>query len=69
MSRSLKRPKETANAPRRANGNASSDYQPRTAHGKLLVELRRKIIAEGTPLLTLEQVRREVQNRRGGGNE
>ncbi len=41
------------------------DYKPRTALGKKLLELRRHIIAEGTPLLTAQGVAREVRKRRG----
>lgn len=41
------------------------DYKPRTALGKKLLELRRRIIAEGVPLLTAQGVAREVRKRRG----
>jgi hypothetical protein len=34
--------------------------------GKKLWELRKKHLASGEPLLTLDEVRREVQVRRGG---
>ncbi|MEW6206877.1 MAG: hypothetical protein AB1631_00815 [Acidobacteriota bacterium] len=40
-------------------------YKPRTALGRKLLELRRRIVAEGTALLTAQGVAREVRKRRG----
>ena len=44
------------------------EYVPKTARGRRLAEIRRRIIAEGTPLLSPEQVAEEVKERRGGAD-
>ena len=49
-----------------ANGEVTQVFTPRTPLGKKLWELRKKHFASGEPLLTLDEVRREVQARRGG---
>src|SRR5215468_10105331 len=41
-------------------------FTPRTPLGQKLWGLRKKHLASGEPLLTLDEVRREVQARRGG---
>lgn len=43
-------------------------YNPRTAHGRELAELRRKMEAEGVQMLTPAQVTQEVRERRGGAD-
>ena len=48
------------------NGDVTQIFTPRTPLGKKLWELRKKHLASGEPLLTLDEVRREVQARRGG---
>jgi hypothetical protein len=48
------------------NGDVTQIFTPRTPLGKKLWELRKKHLASGEPLLTLDEVRREVQVRRGG---
>jgi hypothetical protein len=55
---------ETSNTA--TNGEVTQVFTPRTPLGKKLWELRKKHLASGEPLLTLEEVRREVQARRGG---
>lgn len=42
------------------------EFTPTTAFGRRLLELRRRAIAEGQPLLTREELEREVADRRGG---
>jgi len=53
-----------------ANGSAEIvddiDFVPTTEFGRRLQELRRQATAEGQPLLTREEVEREVAERRGG---
>jgi hypothetical protein len=44
----------------------ASSFTPRTAIAKHLWELRREVLASGVPLLSLEEIRRELQDRRGG---
>jgi hypothetical protein len=48
------------------NGDVTQVFTPRTPLGKKLWELRKKHLASGEPLLTLDEVRHEVQARRGG---
>ena len=48
------------------NGEITQVFTPRTPLGKKLWELRKKHLASGEPLLTIAEVRREVQARRGG---
>ena len=48
------------------NREITQVFTPRTPLGKKLWELRKKHRASGEPLLTLDEVRREVQARRGG---
>lgn len=44
-----------------------AEYLPRTPLGKELIEIRKRILASGQPLLeTLEDLEREVAERRGG---
>jgi len=47
------------------NTREIEDYKPRTSLGKKLVELRKKIIASGEPLLGWEEIEREVARLRG----
>ena len=49
----------------RSNKNAPS-LTPRTPLAKRLWELRQEVLASGIPLLTLDEVRQELQARRGG---
>ena len=48
------------------NREITQVFTPRTPLGKKLWELRKKHLASGKPLLTLDEVRREVQAHRGG---
>jgi hypothetical protein len=41
-------------------------FPPRTPLAKRLWELRQAVLASGMPLLTLEEIRQELQARRGG---
>ena len=45
------------------------DFQPRTALGKKLWEIRQRSIAEGTKLLTEPELQQELADRRGGYRE
>jgi hypothetical protein len=49
-----------------ANGEVTQVFTPRTSLGKKLWELRKKHLASGEPLLTIEEIHREVQACRGG---
>jgi hypothetical protein len=44
----------------------ASSFTPRTPLAKRLWELRQEILASGTPLLNLDEIRQEIQARRGG---
>ena len=58
---------KTAETPNTAtNGEVTQVFIPRTPLGTKLWELRKKHLASGEPLLTLDEVRRAVQARRGG---
>jgi hypothetical protein len=48
------------------NGDVMQIFTSRTSLGKKLWDLRKKHLASGEPLLTLDEVRREVQACRGG---
>ena len=41
-------------------------FTPRTPLAKRLWELRQEVLASGMPLLSLEEIRQELQARRGG---
>jgi hypothetical protein len=41
-------------------------FTPRTPLAKRLWELRQEVLASGTPLLNLDEIRQELQARRGG---
>jgi hypothetical protein len=41
-------------------------FTPRTPLAKRLWALRQEVLASGIPLLSLEEIRRELQTRRGG---
>jgi hypothetical protein len=41
-------------------------FTPRTPLAKQLWELRQEVLASGVPLLNLDEIRQEVQERRGG---
>ena len=43
-------------------------FTPRTPLGKKLLAIRNNIIADGLPLLTREEIEREIAERRGGFN-
>ena len=43
-------------------------FTPRTPLGKRLLAIRNHIIADGLPLLTQEEIEREIAERRGGSN-
>ena len=47
-------------------GNDDTDFVPTTEFGRRLLELRRRAIAAGQPLLTREELEREIAERRGG---
>ena len=49
-----------------SNGMPQPPFELRTPLAKRLWELRQEIIASGVPLLSLDEVRKEVQERRGG---
>ena len=40
-------------------------FTPRTPHAKRLWELRQEVLASGTPLLNLDEIRQELQAWRG----
>jgi hypothetical protein len=44
----------------------ASPFIPRTPLAKRLWELRQELLASGTPLLNLYEIRQELQARRGG---
>ena len=52
--------------PLSTNGMPQPPFILRTPLAKRLWELRQEIIASGVPLLSLDEVRKEVQERRGG---
>ena len=41
-------------------------YKPRTPLGHKLLEIRKRIVESGEPLLGMEDIERELKNRRGG---
>jgi hypothetical protein len=41
-------------------------YAPKTALGEKLLAIRQRILASGAPLLSWEEIEREVTARRGG---
>jgi hypothetical protein len=41
-------------------------FTPRTPLAKRLWELRQEVLASGVPLLNLDEIRQELQTRRGG---
>lgn len=43
-----------------------SDYQPRTEFGRRMWELRQQILASGRGIETLEGLKREIADGRGG---
>jgi hypothetical protein len=45
------------------------DFQPRTPLGRLLWELRKRMVASGEPLLDWDDLEREIAERRGGVSE
>src|SRR5688572_9600149 len=45
---------------------AESSYVPRTPLGARLMEIRKRIVASGQPLLDWDEIEREVSERRGG---
>jgi hypothetical protein len=57
---------KTAATPTVTHGDGTQLFTPRTPLGKKLWELRQKHLASSEPLLTLDEVRREVQARHGG---
>ena len=44
----------------------TATYVPRTELGRCLLELRAKAVRAGMPLLTREELEREIAERRGG---
>lgn len=48
------------------NDEAWADYQPKTALGKKLLELRRAYLASGGKLLSADALDEEMRDRRGG---
>ena len=48
------------------NGMPQPPFVLRTPLAKRLWELRQEIVASGVPLLSLDEVRKEIQERRGG---
>jgi hypothetical protein len=51
--------------PRKYRDETLPDYRPRTPLGRRLWELRKRIVASGQPLLSWEDLDREVAARRG----
>ncbi|MDP8238598.1 MAG: hypothetical protein P9X24_05880 [Candidatus Hatepunaea meridiana] len=49
----------------KTNPKVEEKYKPKTPLGKSLWEIRKQIIASGVPLLTSEEIEREVRERRG----
>ena len=45
------------------------EFQPKTALGRCLWELRKQIVASGEPLLEWEDLEKEIAERRGGVSE
>jgi len=62
MARYAKRPLEVERS-------SLEDFEPRTELGRRLWELRKKIVASGEPLLSRDEIEREVAERRGGVSE
>jgi hypothetical protein len=48
------------------SNKSDSSFAPRTPLAKRLWELRQEVLASGMPLLSLDEIRRELQNRGGG---
>ena len=60
-------PAPTGAAPTSTRGVPDDiDFVPTTEFGRRLLELRRRALAEGQPLLTREELARELAERRGG---
>lgn len=55
-----------AEAEAMVNGPASQTFTPRTPLAKHLWKLRQEVLDSGVPLLNLDEIRQEVQERRGG---
>jgi hypothetical protein len=47
------------------DAGAESPYQPKTALGRQLIAIRSKIIISGEPLLSWEEIEREIIEQRG----
>jgi hypothetical protein len=50
----------------KTSGENAPSFTPRTPLAKRLWELRQEVLASGTPLLNLDEIRQELQARRGG---
>jgi len=50
----------------KTSGEKAPPFTPRTPIAKRLWELRQEVLASGTPLLSLDEIRQELQARRGG---
>lgn len=63
--------KESVNLPEKAEVHVTIETTapPRTPLGRLLRELRSKIVTPGTPGLSWEEIEDEVSSRRGGWRE
>jgi hypothetical protein len=48
------------------SNTSDSSFVPRTPLAKRLWELRQEVLASEIPLLSLEEIRQELQDRRGG---
>ena len=72
MARTAPPPTETADAATEdqryvpAQILAESSYVPRTPLGARLMEIRKRIVASGQPLLDWDEIEREGAQRRGG---
>ncbi len=55
----------TAQTPPLPAQEEPADFIPRTALAQRLWELRQKIVASGEPLLSWDEIKREVYERRG----
>jgi hypothetical protein len=58
-----------AKKPIEVEHSSSEEFVPRTELGRRLWELRKKIVASGEPLLSRDEIEREVAERRGGVSE
>jgi hypothetical protein len=56
---------ETIEAPNGQVDDFDATYVPKTDLGRRLMEIRKRIVASGQPLLSWEELEREIDERRG----